>query len=134
MHRFASEHNYEIQLDFDDTESLIVLGRYYLTTGRFDDAVRLFESVQDFVLRSNYFLGMIYKSMNNPTEAKANFLKAIEREPDFADAYYHVGWCYETEGHLDSARVFYERTVEHLPDHLDGLKALGRIYGRKEME
>jgi len=57
----------------------------------------------------------------------AEFQKAVELEHSFADAYYQIGICQEKQGKREKALKMYEKAVEVLPDHLDGLVALMRI-------
>ena len=59
--------------------------------------------------------------------ASERFRKAVELGPDFADAHYRLGVCYEKLGDAEEAFRLYEKTVELLPNHLDGLLAVKRI-------
>ena len=128
LSRFVSEHNYKFRIDFDDSESLIVLGRYYLGEGQYDAAIQVFEKVKESILWREYYLGRAFQGLNQYAKAEEYFRKAIEIEPGFADAYYRLGTCVENEGALDTAREFYEKTIDLLPNHLDGLRALLRMH------
>jgi tetratricopeptide (TPR) repeat protein len=67
--------------------------------------------------------------------AKGDFEQAIAMRPDYADAYYNLGWLYEEINDLDKAKAQYELAVqidsEKFIDSTNYLKAinnLGRLY------
>ena len=128
LSHFVSTHNYKFRLDIVDPQALIVLGKYYLETDRNENAVQVLESLEEGTFRREYYLGKAYGNLNRFSEAKGHFSRAVEIEPDFADGYFNVGRCWEAEGNLDSARIYYEKTIERLPNHLEGLEAVLRIY------
>ena len=67
--------------------------------------------------------------------AKGDFEQAIAMRPDYADAYYNLGWLYEEINDLEKAKAQYELAVqidsEKFIDSTNYLKAinnLGRLY------
>ncbi len=66
-------------------------------------------------------------------QARAEFHKAIELQPDFTRAYYNRGLTYELQGMLDSAVYDYSTALRLDPGSTDAANGLGRMQakGRK---
>ena len=58
--------------------------------------------------------GLCLAEMNNLTEAKDDFKKAVELKPDYAYAYYALGLAYEKEKDIPSAIENYELFVKYI--------------------
>ncbi len=54
--------------------------------------------------------------------------KAINIKPDFANAYYNLGWLYAELGKIELAKEYYEKTIYFNPKHFDAYRELGRLY------
>ncbi|MBI5498624.1 MAG: tetratricopeptide repeat protein, partial [Deltaproteobacteria bacterium] len=78
--------SYERALRFNprSRDARIGLGRVAFQQGQFADAVRYLEPV--FRGRGNMELGIAYVRVGRPADAKAQFQKILERDPDNADA------------------------------------------------
>ena len=74
-----------------------------------------------------YFNGLQKLLLKQYAEAKAELERFVDLQPEFADAYFRLGLIAEEENDLIKAKSLYEKTVELLPNHLEGLKALREI-------
>lgn len=68
--------------------------------------------------------------MGDPGTAKHDFDEAIRLEPDYADAWFNRGLCFERMDQLDSAAVNYEAVLRMRPDHDFAAKGLSRLESR----
>lgn len=68
-------------------------------------------------------------------EAAASYRRAIELDPDFADAHCNLGTLHFNQGRRDLAKACYERALQADPDHLEANFNLGSLLeeqGRRE--
>ena len=56
-------------------------------------------------------LGIINIRQGNYNEAEQNLLKAVHLNPELTDAFYNLGWLYETQGKYQNALSFYKETI-----------------------
>ena len=54
------------------------------------------------------------------------FERAVQVDPQFADAHFRIGKCYEAMGEGEKARKKYEMTVVLLPNHVEAKAELAR--------
>jgi tetratricopeptide (TPR) repeat protein len=71
-----------------------------------------------------------YDAMNSGKypEAAALFTAAITQKPEFTDAYYGRGFCYEQMGKYADAMNDYKKTIELDPNHSKAYNNLGVVY------
>jgi tetratricopeptide (TPR) repeat protein len=62
------------------------------------------------------------RDMQRGEEALADYKRALELRPDDAFAYTNRGWLYEKQGHLDLARLDYEKAAALLQPPDDWLR------------
>ena len=60
---------------------------------------------------THYNLGNAYYEQGKLNEAIAEYKKAIEIDPDFADAYYNLGNVYDEREELEQAIVHYKEFI-----------------------
>jgi tetratricopeptide (TPR) repeat protein len=111
-------------------EERIFIGNVHFYRNDYLDAQRAYEEAAADRPRYSYAVYKVGRALlarERYEDAAERFGKAIELEPDFADAHYRLGVCYENQGDQDEALRLYERTVELLPNHLDGLLAVRRM-------
>ncbi len=56
--------------------------------------------------------GKLMHDHGDPGKALEELNNAIKLRPDYRNAYTHRGWVYEKQGHLEKARVDYEKAAE----------------------
>lgn len=113
-------------------EAHYLLGLYYQDHGYLDEARQEYEFIStqiDSTLAEPYFnrgyIEMVY--VGNFPEAASWFSKAIDRKPDYADAWYNRGFSYELDGKLSKAKEDYRKAMELQPNFPLAIKGLNRI-------
>jgi len=73
-------------------------------------------------------LGAVYLQKGRVDEALANFQKALEIHPRYADAHYNMGEAFALKGDMDQAIVEYEKALEIDPNDVDTHDNLGLAF------
>jgi tetratricopeptide (TPR) repeat protein len=73
-----------------------------------------------------YNLGNVYAGENNLLKAKTSYLKAIQQQHDFAQAYYNLGVICHRLKETDNAKQYLTRYLEMVPDspHREAIEQL----------
>lgn len=72
------------------------------------------------LLFAHYNMGCVYKASRQYDRAEAEFLKALEIEPDDASVHFNLGILYDDDlGKKDKARTHYNRFIELAPNDKD---------------
>lgn len=61
---------------------------------------------------ARYGLAMEYANSGNLEEAVRHYRVVLEKNPDYAAAYYHGGQALEKLGQMEEARALYEKGIE----------------------
>ena len=64
-------------------------------------------------------LGSAYRRQGNLDGAIEAYQKAIELDPDDAEAYFNLGVAYRNQGKLDESIQAYKRAIELDPDYVE---------------
>jgi tetratricopeptide (TPR) repeat protein len=75
--------------------------------------------------------GVAYLDRQRYDEAIAEFNKAIEIDPDFADAYYNRGIANSKKGNLNQAISDYTKAIQINPNDSDSYYNRGLVYHKK---
>ena len=78
-----------------------------------------------------YGRGLAYRDKGNLRQAIADFTKAIEISPDYAEAYHDRGIVYHDMGNLDQAISDYGRVIQLKPDFAYAYSNRGNTYNEK---
>jgi len=123
-------------LDPTSADIMYMLGFSRQQFGLYDDAVAIYNEL--LVLDSSHFLAeynlgyVDLMFMDDYLSAIEHFSRAIDLYPDYFDAYYNRGLCYEILGELDSARENYEKALKievNYPKAIEGLNRLDKMKG-----
>jgi len=76
--------------------------------------------------------GCLYKDQDKLEEAEAEYLKAIEVDPDLADAHHNLGVLYKDQDKLEEAEAAWKKAIEVDPDHAAAHYNLGVHQGKLE--
>jgi len=76
-------------------------------------------------------MGLAYESMNKPNDAIKMYEKAIEVDPNYADAYNDLGIIYNDIGKYDKAIDYYKKALEKNPEHKYATYNIGLAYEKK---
>jgi tetratricopeptide (TPR) repeat protein len=82
--------------------------------------------------RNQFNLGNTYYYVANYTMAVASYIKAIEFDSSFADAYYRRGNVYHNTGELDKVIIDYNKTLELNPKNIDAMVDIYMAYKAQE--
>lgn len=121
-----------IDLEPDSYEAHYLLGMHYQNNGYYTEAHQEYElissridSTQPYPYYNRGYIEMVY--LKNYPKAVEWFTKAIERKPDYAEAWYNRGFSYELDGKLSKAKEDYNKAIEVLPNFPMAIKGLNRI-------
>ncbi|MGH9330770.1 MAG: tetratricopeptide repeat protein [Vicinamibacterales bacterium] len=108
------------------------LGFAYLRAGQLDDAIRHLREAErlgggdpEEAALVHYNLGNAEAARGNRSEAIAQFERAIELQPGFAEAYNNLGVMRQSEGRLDEATRLYGRALAIKPAYAEAHNNLG---------
>ena len=114
-----------------------MLGIIAYQAGRAEDGVELIRRALAVCPGGNVFfennLGTVLLSLGRCDEAAASFRHAIQRKPDFAEAYNSLGNALRAQDKCEETLAAYRRAVELLPDFAEAWNNLGsalRRWGR----
>ena len=81
----------------------------------------------------NYYnIGVVYYGEKKYDDAKAQFNKAIEIYPDFAEAYYSLGVVHNSETNYDKAAEAFSKAIQIDPRNYEAIYQLGVVYNIKK--
>ena len=84
------------------------------------------ESSNDIlILRSKLLLAQIYFEEKRYAEAAQEYMSILEKDPDYADAYYGLGLIYEIEGDSAKARAEWRNALKIQVNHQGAINKLG---------
>ena len=128
--------NYGVALLFAERYSEAIAALESALAILHSDESRKYKNVAEIAhlkVESYYNLGLIYYRTGRTEKAVVACQRAIELEPDFANAYGSLGMVYWEEGRLDEAIVQYKKAIEITPTDIEFHKDLARIYWQKKM-
>jgi len=97
---FAKNCYTEAFLLTSDARYLSFIGYYYFTKNMFDLAKEVYQNILNYPIEKNVYvetlvnLGVVYERLNDFQNAEKCFLKAINFDPNFPQAYYNLGSVY----------------------------------------
>jgi len=74
---------------------------------------------------------LLYKEFNKPKEAAEKLERAIEVDPEYAEAYYNYALLQEELDEPEEAAEKYERAIEHDPEYADAYYNYGLLLNGK---
>ena len=89
--------------------------------------------ISDLKVQSHYNLGLAYYHNGQIEKAIAAYEKAVELDPNFADAYGGLGVIYWRTGDLAEAIRHCQKAIKIAPENIEFHKNLTRIYWQKGM-
>lgn len=122
-----------LEINPQNHEAYNNLGLIHYKRGEWDLALREFESSLDLFESPEvyYNVSLVYTKKEKAEEATASIKKALELDPEYADAWNHLGNLYLARNNLDEAAKHFEKTVELDPAHVKALNNLGFVYSQK---
>ena len=101
-------------------EEHLNLGVTYEQQGEFDNAIKEYNLAAKKLPRAFLYLGNAYFQKGDWKAAEENYLRAIRKDPDNADAHNNLAWLYYTRKEkLDQAEKLALRALELNPAKAD---------------
>ncbi|HOE07556.1 MAG TPA: tetratricopeptide repeat protein [Treponemataceae bacterium] len=110
---------------------LLAIAQQYIISSNIETAKQyLFkvakESSNDIlILKSKLLLAQIYFEEQLYSEAAQEYMSILEKDPDYADAYYGLGLIYEKEGDSAKARAEWRNVLKIQVNHQGAINKLG---------
>ncbi len=110
---------------------LLAIAQQYMLHSNLDIAKQyLFKVAQEsnndiLILKSKIVLAQIYIDEQKYDEAAAEYLEILEKDPEYADAYYGLGLVYEKQGDSAKARAEWRKVIKIQVNHQGAIKKLG---------
>ncbi len=109
-----------LQADSNHADALHMLGVLAHQTGRQQLAVEMIgraiaQNAQVPAFHNN--LGNVYAAAGSWQDAEIAFRQALERKPDYAEAYYNLGNALQAQGKLEDAAAAYRGALQLRPNH-----------------
>jgi serine/threonine-protein kinase len=132
----AAEHEFKraIQLNPNYATTYIYYALYWVTKGRFDEALAVMKrayEIEPLSPETNTFLGWIYTLAGQNDPAMAQLNNALEIDPNFWFAHLMLGSVHESSGRLAEACAEYEKASAMEGEFSEGLASLGACYARQ---
>jgi len=113
------------------------LAGLYALKGRLDLAVMRAERARDILVAKRKddaevrnTLGNLYVQAGKTKEAAAEFEKAVEVDPAFAEPYYNLALIKAGRGKTAEAEGYFKKAIELRPKFAEAYCSLGHLYGR----
>ena len=106
------------------------LGNVFLSTGRYEDAVREFQRSLDLDHNSDETLGSLasaYQKLGNTSAAENAYRKAISLRPNYWGVYSKFGRFYFAQARYAEAAEMFKKTIQLAPLNYGGYSNLGAI-------
>jgi len=107
------------------------LGLFFQENGRTASAIQTYNSILDIeseYVPALYNLGFILLVYEQDFEGAAEyFAQVIQLAPEYGEAWYNRGYCYELSGQREFARNDYKKTLKLLNNYPKAIEGLNRL-------
>ena len=79
------------------------------------------------MLKSRNILGKIYLEENNLFDAREEFEAILEKDENYADAYYGLGIIFERQGDMIKARAEWRKALRVQANHAGAIQKLNKM-------
>ncbi|MCS6860245.1 MAG: tetratricopeptide repeat protein, partial [Abditibacteriales bacterium] len=129
----------------DHPETHYTLGLNYNALGRHDEAIWHFEKAiaagQTFAIgisdlsvsgyKAYFSIGQAYMAKKDYTRAIESFRRAVEMQPGFVPAQFHLGVMCAEVGRTEEAKAALECVLSREPAHIEACERLADLYARE---
>jgi tetratricopeptide (TPR) repeat protein len=124
-------YNGALKLNPRSEEALYGRGLYYQEHNDLDKAIQDYTTIVQINPKNahaHFNLGYIhYNDLKVYDQAIKHYNDALAADPDYVEAYYNRGLCYEAVGNITAAREDYDKAISYRPNYDLALKGLERI-------
>ncbi|MGZ3863267.1 MAG: tetratricopeptide repeat protein [Bacteroidia bacterium] len=128
--------NNALKIDPKSTEVMYLIGKFYQDLGKLKEAVDAYNkllAVDKKDKNALYNLGAIEFAKGKDSEkAKEYFTEAINSDPQYAEAYFARGACFEDLKSFDEAIADYKLALQYKPNYEPAVKNLNSLLERKK--
>ena len=120
-----------IEINAENDEGYVDLGRLYRDQGKFSEAEELFNRAIKLNPRDDgayVDLGRLYRDQGKFSEAEELFNRAIKLNPRNIGAYVDLGWLYRDQGKFSEAEESLKKALELDPKNIATYDELGLLY------
>ncbi len=124
-------YNNALKISPNSVETMYLISKFYQDINKIKEAVEGYTKI--LVIKKNhpyalYNLGAIAYDVNKkPKDAIPFFSKAIASTPDYAEAYFARGACYQDLKDLTNAEADYRMAIQLKPNYENAIRALNKI-------
>lgn len=114
-----------------DVDSGLILAGIYTSTGKVNDAKKLYSSILKLDPKNEeacIFLGKTYALEEKMTKAVGLLNKCQARSPKKGIFSYYIGKLYASKKNYSKAQKYFRSAVKRQPDFTDAVMALGTVY------
>ncbi|MDX9750427.1 MAG: tetratricopeptide repeat protein [Flavobacteriales bacterium] len=123
-----------LEIDPQNVEALYGMGMYAQENGLDSLAMANYARIKELAPHDPhawYNTGYILmEHRNDPVAARPQFARAMLVAPEYTEAYYNLGVTYERTGQLDSALVWYKRSLGVDPAFTAAAQGLSRLQSK----
>jgi serine/threonine-protein kinase len=112
-------------------EGYTCLGNVYFGTGKYEEAVKNYQSALQLDPNSDYALGQLadaYQTLGNSAAAEAAYKNAIALRPGYWGVYSGLGALYFAQARYSEAAGMFSKVVDLAPDNYHGYSNLAAAY------
>jgi len=128
--------NNALKLNPKSTEVVYMIGKFYQDTKKYAQAIDAYNKLLQMDSQQKnalYNMGAIeYVAGKDKEKAKTYFSRALEIDPQYAEAYLARGICYEDLKDIDNAIADYKMAVQYKPNFESAIKNLNRLLDKKK--
>jgi len=128
--------NNALKINPKSTEVVYMVAKFYQDAGKTKQAVDAYNKLLEMDKQNKnalYNLGAIeYAKSKNPEKAKTYFTDAINVDPQYAEAYFARGVCFEDLKDFENAIADYKLAVQYRPNYEPAINNLNRLLEQKK--
>ncbi len=128
--------NNALHINPKSVEVVYMIAKFYQDAGKIKQAVDTYNKLLQMDRQNKnawYNLGAIeYSSTKDLEKAKNNFTEAINIDPQYADAYFARGVCFEERKDYDNAIADYKLAIQYKPHFDAALANLNKLIDKKK--
>jgi tetratricopeptide (TPR) repeat protein len=128
--------NNALKINPKSTEVIYFIGKFYQDAGKIKQAIDAYNKLLEMNPKNKnalYNLGAIeYANSKNLEKAKEYFTNAINVDPQYGEAYFGRGVCFEDSKDFDNAIADYKLAVQYKPNYDPAIEHLNRLLDRKK--
>lgn len=118
-----------LELDSENTEALLNLGRALHNLNRSVEALEIFDraaAIDPSLPLIHFHRGLVLSTLGEYEEALSALDRQLQLDPEHPPSYYFRGLCHQYKAEWEKAAADFRRAVAKMPDHSLAYHELGR--------